>query len=168
MFELDCTPVETALVFTKRGFIVAEIGPEIEEAWKDHHRGYLREGRNREERSPPTAGYNCSGMVFASRRASILQYASVKRILDDDGYRTTEHPRVDDLVMYYFASGEWLHVGRIVRVPQIRVLSKLRDRYGEIVHDLYDYPLMPADARIEYWTDRINHAEPNPAARISI
>lgn len=113
----------------------------------------------------PTAGYNCFGHVFASRRTAIYPpqiEQIVDQILVEDGYSRIERlaeARVDDVVIYYDAQGP-THVARIVElraaalVPQHAftvpwVQSKFDDVSGEYVHAIDDHRWDPKPGEIK-------------------
>lgn len=102
----------------------------------------------------PTAGYNCFGHVFASRRTAIYS-PDIDQILFEDGYSRIDDPaafRVDDIVVYYDSRGA-THVARIVELRTGSLLdspsqhsitipwvqSKFDDVSGEYLHALEDY-----------------------------
>jgi hypothetical protein len=115
-----------------------------------------------EERKPDTGVYNCAGMVWASRRTSIM--GEYHKILADDGYRLLragEECSCADLVLYKNDVGTHMHVGVVILKPGIMggrpnipaVLSKWNSVSGEYVHSVNDHPLN-GDVSIEIWTDR--------------
>lgn len=121
-------------------------------------------------RKEPTAGYNCAGHVWASRRTSIYELKPAWSVIQvDDGYRLTRHPQPDDLVFYVEEDDELLHVARVVelregvtkqaeKIPW--AVSKWSDWTGEVLHSVYDHPFRPTFAvDIQYWTDRPSHSE---------
>ncbi len=128
-------------------------------------------GKNWEPRKPATGGYNCTGMVWASRRTCLFDPDDWRIALDDDGYRRLhpgESPELDDLAVYVKQGDtEILHVGRICELrmwqlpgganaaPIVWVLSKWDPTSGESRHHLQDVFLNGGemfDAQI--WTDR--------------
>ena len=170
MFELQRLqgPNEFQIALqTRRGRDVENaVGPALTEA---HHRRYAalleQYGRNWRERKPPTAGYNCAGHVWASRRTCIYEETEWKKILEDDGYRRTDQPMLDDIVLYVERERGVLHVGRIIELrqgvtetsPRIPwVISKWSDWSGEVFHHVRDVPfdMQGFDVNVECWTDR--------------
>lgn len=156
---------------TRRGRdIDNSVGPELTEA---HHRRYAalleQNGRNWQQRKPPSAGYNCAGHIWASRRTCIYEETEWKKILEDDGYRRTDRPMQDDVVIYVDPKVGVLHVGRIIELrgvtetpPRIPwVVSKWSDWSGEVVHHVKDVPFAGQgfDLTIECWTDRPNQGD---------
>jgi len=122
-----------------------------------------------EVRKTPTAGYNCAGHVWASRRTAIYDDSEYRKVFQDDGYRKTRSPREDDLAVYGDERGAIVHVAKIVRFqpgvastsePIPIVVSKLNDMSGEFVHAVSEHPFGDAcgDVAIEFWTDRENEA----------
>lgn len=104
--------------------------------------------------------YNCAGHVWADRRTGIHEGDDWIRILNEDGYRRTSSPKLDDIVLYYTQEDGYLHVAKIVefkiRISQrvAWVLSKWGHTYGEFYH-FVDDPWLP-DAhrvRVECWTN---------------
>lgn len=136
---------------------------------ESHRRRYdlllSRYGQNWQIRRPPSGCYNCAGHVWASRRTCIYEAEDWQLILADDGYRRTNEPVADDLILYVEKDQGILHIGRVLevragitagsrRIPW--VLSKWNDWSGEVCHFEQDHPLrMPGfTVTIEYWTDR--------------
>jgi hypothetical protein len=126
-------------------------------------------GARWKERKPPTGVYNCAGHVWASRRTTILEPESWRRILEDDGYRPLlprESPWPGDIVLYLDqdANGEILHVGRVfelapgltessARIPW--VISKWNSTFGESLHRAYDVPYgANFNFEVRFYTDR--------------
>lgn len=112
-----------------------------------------KHGANWKPRKPATGGYNCAGMVWASRRACLPSWQSWKTIVDEDGYRQIgdgEQLHVGDIVVYVRkADEEWVHVARVCELlrlsfgegegsPIPRVLSKWSPTLGESIHALSD------------------------------
>lgn len=115
-------------------------------------------------RKAPVGGYNCFGHVWASRRTAIYDLAVVRLILAEDGYRITQHPEVDDLVLMVEGS-DVFHVGRVAQLKSIApgstpvpwMVSKLDDWGGEVIHSAYDHPYDESQGfriEIQFWTDR--------------
>jgi len=111
-------------------------------------------------RKPPTAGYNCAGHVWASRRTAIYEHSEYMKVFADDGYRRTRTPKEDDLTVYVDEQGQIAHVARIISLrpgvaatsdPIPVVVSKLNDMQGEFVHMFNSHPF--GDVTIEFWTD---------------
>lgn len=146
--------------------IANTVGPELTDVHSRRYAALLHQsGRNWRERKPPSAGYNCAGHVWASRRTCIYEESEWRKILDDDGYRRTDEPIPDDIVLYLERERGVLHVGRILELregitatsPRIPwVVSKWSDWGGEVFHHVSDVPFHTQgfDVRIEYWTDR--------------
>jgi hypothetical protein len=121
-------------------------------------------------RKRPCGGYNCAGMVWASRRAVLPDPVDWRRVLSDDQYRQLRHdekPMPGDVAAYIREGGkEILHVARICHVrygtPPLEninktwAISKLHMVSGEVIHDAQDVPPLDGGERftIEYWTDR--------------
>jgi hypothetical protein len=120
-----------------------------------------------EVRKPPTGGYNCAGMVWASRRTALPAPDDWSRVLIEDGYRqlsSSEAPRLGDLAVYFsHRSNRIMHIGRVCRIDRItqesralpRILSKLDLTLGEVIHAVDDIVLDggdPFDVRL--YTDR--------------
>ena len=154
------------VVQTKRGRdIENEVGPELTD---DHLRLYEalvnKFGATWQRRKPATAGYNCAGHIWASRRTSIYEFEEVRKILEDDGYRRTDHPLPDDVVLYTDQQIGWLHASRVIQLqegitaqsrPIPLVVSKM-NWGGEVIHSAFHSPFTSPtfDLIIEYWTDR--------------
>lgn len=129
-------------------------------------------GQRWEERKPATGGYNCAGLVWASRRTCLYRPKDWRTVLVEDEYRKTEEPdvQVGDIAVYVRRSDlmtgqepEILHVGRICffrphsvlsRTPW--VISKWDPFYGEDIHEAYDCPQLCGGEpfTLEFWTDR--------------
>jgi len=112
-------------------------------------------------RKPPCGVYNCYGMVFASRRTSILDDGQIADILRDDGYRTIpEHDaRVADLVLYKDRKIGLLHVARVTHrhdLKALHALSKWNPTSGEDEHHIrhHCWTDQGFDVELEFWTDR--------------
>lgn len=108
-----------------------------------------------------TAVYNCTGLVFASRRTWVFP-DQLGIIIEDDGYEKLGNPnevQIGDIV-FYRHKGQVAHVGVIVQVKSsstsgpsvITVLSKWGG-HGEYVHSINDVPECYGKAE-EYWTER--------------
>lgn len=108
-----------------------------------------------------TAVYNCTGLVFASRRTWV-DTDHIAMILADDGYRrlaVESEAGIGDIVVYK-KNLALTHVGIIIGFDddlsvgsrEIKVLSKW-GADGEYIHRIDDVPVLfgvPA----EFWTDR--------------
>lgn len=122
-----------------------------------------------EIRKPPCGEYNCAGHVWASRRTCIYEPNAWDHILEDDGFRKTDSPISDDLVLYTDPKCGILHIGRVVslapgftregaKIPWI--VSKWDDTSGEVCHSVFDHPFGTVfDVSIEYRTDRPRTSE---------
>jgi hypothetical protein len=123
-------------------------------------------------RKPATGGYNCAGLVWASRRAALPDEKSWKTIINDDGYRRLlggEQVQIGDVVVYVKKnSNEWLHVARVCESKQIAfskhdesgnsipvALSKWDVSSGESIHAVEDVFLNGGeDFEVLFYTDR--------------
>ena len=121
-------------------------------------------------RKPATGVYNCFGMVFASRRTSVVD--DIDRVLREDGFRQLkigEKPRTGDLVCYRAESVDLLHVAVVTRIDPILgssnqelgtggvwALSKWDDGCGEDEHNIHHHAWGPEfdPIAIEFFTDR--------------
>jgi hypothetical protein len=129
---------------------------------RDKHPGWSN-------RKPASGGYNCAGLIWASRRVSLPSAPEWRRVLNDDGYRHTDFPDVlpGDIVLYLKASdppetAEILHVACVyffrnvggVDVPM--AVSKWDAQCGEDIHDVQDCAQLCGGEphRIQYWTER--------------
>ena len=158
-FRLFGTAEERIVVQTKLGNdLDAIIGPEPSAQCKSNFE-VLRKtyGANWVEiRKQPSGGYNCAGMVWASRRAHLPVPADWQRVLDDDGYRQIPEnkAKTGDVVVYVRnCDNQISHVGRICRIeklfagtsevdsPIARVLSKWDVTSGECIHAIKDVHL---------------------------
>lgn len=100
-----------------------------------------------------TGGYNCAGLVWASRRAVVPAPSDWERILSDDGYVPIDDAKaaIGDIVVYRDSEppNEILHVGRVCRMDALLVtgessieskrgilmiVSKLDGTLGEVIH----------------------------------
>ena len=108
--------------------------------------------------------YNCAGLVLASRRTFIVDFANVPAYLKEDGYRpltAEEPPWPGDVVVYKSDGGSVEHLGIILEVPTGRleaaagplIMSKW-GHFGEYVHRLMDKPA-PLGTLAEVWTERL-------------
>ncbi len=122
-------------------------------------------GGNWINRKPACGGYNCFGMVFASRRTAVLDAedadAQIDDILGDDGYRpiTEAEAVVGDLVLYKDKSIGLLHAARITRRGDLKVLfalSKWDSTSGEDEHHIRHHCWTDAgfEVELQFWTDR--------------
>jgi len=117
-------------------------------------------------RRGPVGGYNCVGHVWASRRTGVFDdlESQIDRIMQDDGFRTTEVCVPGDLVAYWqkLENGgrRFVHVGEVVELRSMLgtdvkipwVLSKVDATSGEVLHHFRD---VACDFdTIEFWTDR--------------
>jgi len=123
-----------------------------------------------EIRKPPSGGYNCAGMVWATRRAHLPSPEDWQLVLNDDGYREIRENEATtgDIVVYYRnCDNEISHIGRICRTdrifvgttemgaPQPRVLSKWDVTSGECIHAIQDVHLDGGEpVTAKFYTDR--------------
>lgn len=95
--------------------------------------------------------YNCFGLVWATRRTAIYEFPEVRKIIEDDGYRSTSEEATDvgDIVVYWDLKHGPLHAGIVVgRVPLLHggstttltILSKWNDDGPEVLHRVEDVP----------------------------
>ena len=120
-------------------------------------------------RKPATGVYNCFGMVFASRRTSVVD--DIESVLREDGFRqlnTGENPMTGDLACYRAESAGLLHVAVVTRIDPIKdpsnqklgrgpvfALSKWDDGCGEDEHNINHHAWDPEwGIAIEFFTDR--------------
>ena len=116
------------------------------------------------QRKPACGVYNCFGMVFASRRTSILEPDQIIKILTDDGYGEIDkdHAGIGDLALYWDRQrGECVHAAVILRrksigtTPVLFALSKWNSACGEDVHRDNDHCYRNVgDIVLRYFTDR--------------
>jgi hypothetical protein len=121
-------------------------------------------GDNWIPRKPCCGGYNCFGMLFASRRTGIFDDEEVESIFGDDGYRRIDDLRevcVGDIAIYRTRpSGAIAHGGRVVSmvpgepIPRIWVLSKWNLGWGEDVHPIGEIPIDEQHRSWEIWTEK--------------
>lgn len=115
-------------------------------------------------RKGPCGGYNCYGMVFASRRTAISEDERIPDILEDDGFRcvSEQDARPGDIVFYRDRKYGRFHVALVMRREQgtgsmsaLFALSKWNDAFGEDEHNVahHCWPDDP-DIKIEFWTER--------------
>jgi hypothetical protein len=121
-------------------------------------------------RKPPTGGYNCAGMVWATRRAHLPTPEDWQMILTDDGYREIREAdaEIGDIVVYYrICDNLPSHVGRVCRIdrllvgnskagqPNPRILSKWDVTSGECIHAVTDVHLDGGEpVKPRFFTDR--------------
>lgn len=131
-------------------------------------------GKNWLPRKAACGGYNCAGLVWASRRTALPDPADWARILLDDGYRTLAHeeiPRIGDVALYVKPeTREVIHVARVCGSKSLEDpggrplggtrpipwgLSKWDAKSGEDCHAVRDVYLNGGEEfEVEYWTDR--------------
>lgn len=134
-------------------------------------------GKQWVNRKPATGGYNCFGMLFASRRTFITDEGEgdVECILKEDGYRQLSDQNevvTGDIVLYrekttrsiyhvcvvtHVASLQLLHGDRSsnTRGGIIYALSKWSGECGEDEHHVEHHCWKECDVEMEYWTDRL-------------
>ena len=125
-------------------------------------------GANWEKRIEPCGIYNCTGLVWASRRTAIYGDPEWEKIYQDDAYRElndSELPMPGDLAIYSHSEAGYIHVGLVLYLepglvktgsPIPKILSKWNDASGEYIHFPGDVPFRDevADFQLRYWTDR--------------
>lgn len=109
-----------------------------------------------------TSIYNCMGMVFATRRTTVLP-DELEMILEDDDFRRISFEwelMAGDVVVYRDTTGFVVHVGLVAEIRtnlsdgsrEVIVLSQW-GADGEYFHRVDDVnPVLGSPA--EYWTDR--------------
>ncbi|HVA46889.1 MAG TPA: hypothetical protein VNH11_11030 [Pirellulales bacterium] len=161
----------TIAVETKAGRSIANLVELMPDAKgiADYARFAAQHGGGWISRTPATGVYNCAGMVWASRRTSVLDPRLWQQIIDDDGYEwlpKSVFPMPGDVAAYVdLDADELLHVGRVAyhveglsaegrRVPMI--ISKWNSAAGESIHREYDVPFAKwgFNFEIRYLTDR--------------
>ena len=116
-------------------------------------------------RKGPCGGYNCYGLVFATRRTAIYEDDQIADILKDDGHRQIreEEVRPGDIVLYRDRTQGILHAALILRcqesvgpTPIPFALSKWNDTCGEDEHNvhLHIWSGPENDVDLEFWTER--------------
>ena len=96
-------------------------------------------------RTPASAGYNCHGLTFLSRRAWLVRRQAVDLVLEDDGYLEIASTEVmpGDIAVYYSESGDPNHSAIVVEPaelePAIVVVSKWAHA-DEVIHPLRHCP----------------------------
>ena len=170
MFEeeilLGDTKGRIVLETRERRRIDNEVAPEPGE---QAHRKYaaLRKkfGQAWINRKGPCGGYNCYGMVFATRRTAIYEDEQIPDILKDDGYRQIPEKEVrpGDIVLYRDQRLGLLHAALVMRckewegaTPVSFALSKWNDVCGEDEHNVrhHMWPTPDYDVVVEFWTER--------------
>lgn len=149
------------IIQTRRGWTIEteEFPEEPPARLAAYHNRYKREFPLNELRRGPTAAYNCFGMVFAVRRASVME-TSIETILQDDRYRRLrqeEHPSVGDVAIYK-EGAEIEHAGVLVgfKEPIMEGGSRIpivMSKWGpgpEYIHLIESAPY----GKVEIWTDR--------------
>ena len=122
-----------------------------------YHARFSREYPENILRRQPTASYNCFGLVFACRRACVMD-DSVNVILRDDGYRPLgrgELPVAGDIVIYY-EDGRPEHVGVVI---ELRELGNLKipiviSKWGPGPEYIHNVMRTPYGLDYKYWTER--------------
>ena len=118
-------------------------------------------------RKGPCGGYNCYGMVFATRRTAIYEDEQIPDILEDDGYRQIPEKdvRPGDIVLYRDRDPKLglLHAALVMRrqewqgaIPVSFALSKWNDVCGEDGHNVrhHIWPRPGYDVVLEFWAER--------------
>jgi hypothetical protein len=116
-------------------------------------------------RKSPCGGYNCYGMVFATRRTAIYEDQQIPDILEDDGYRRIPETdvRPGDIVLYRDARLGLLHAALVMRrqewggtIPASFALSKWDDVCGEDEHEVrrHIWTAPEYNVDLEFWTER--------------
>ncbi|MEX1224845.1 MAG: hypothetical protein WEA31_09890 [Pirellulales bacterium] len=129
-----------------------------------YHQYRIQFGNRWIQRKSACGGYNCFGMLFASRRTGIFEASEVEKILHDDGYELLDDVRsvrTGDIVLYRLKpSGELAHGSRVVTVvprkpvPDIWVLSKWNIGWGEDIHPIGEICMENSVRHWEIWTER--------------
>jgi hypothetical protein len=156
--------------------IVNEITPAPPSRELELYAALVRKHNGWELRKAPAGGYNCAGMVWASRRTGIFDDLDKQAcdILKDDGYRLLaggEAVKCGDLALYWESvspRNNLYHVGVVMELrPTLfmtggqvssqtpMILSKFNSSSGEALHrdrDIFFFE--GATYSIEYWTDR--------------
>ena len=97
--------------------------------------------------------YNCHGMTLASRRTWIFETATIRKILDDDGYSEvlTGNALPGDLAVYYEPNGEISHTGIVIREKgPSDFFPTLVSKWGggaEVIHVANNCPYDPSNIR---------------------
>ncbi len=134
-----------------------------EQAHRKH--AALRSGQPWTNRKGPCGGYNCYGMVFATRRTAIYENDQIPDILEDDGYRQIceDEVRPGDIVLYRDRTQWLLHSALVLRrqkwegkIPIPFALSKWNDICGEDEHNVHHHiwPEPEYNVVLEFWTER--------------
>lgn len=143
------------------------------ESGEQAHRKYAavrkKFGQTWINRKGPCGGYNCYGMVFATRRTAIYDDddEQIPDILKDDGYRQIPEKdvRPGDIVLYRDRDPKLglLHAALVMRrqewegaIPVSFALSKWDDVCGEDEHNVrhHIWPTPEYDVVLEFWTER--------------
>ncbi len=71
-------------------------------------------------RSEPSGYFNCHGLVFAARRAEIINASEVQKILKEDEYIEIKSRDVmpGDVILYHTSDGDIEHSGIVVTSPE--------------------------------------------------
>lgn len=134
--------------------------------WRDSHVGMpLMSAKIEGDIKPPSVmrastdpGFNCHGLTFGSRRASILS-VEVATILREDGYKRIQDVAnilPGDCVIYYSDEGDPEHSGIVVSVPEgplsePQIVSKWGPGGPEVLHFLTHVPLAYARGDIRFY-----------------
>jgi len=131
-----------------------------------------RYGQNWRLRKEATGGYNCAGLVWASRRVALPNPDDWEKILQEDGYRKLdgkEDAAVGDVVVYRQQDNhEILHVARVCEIRRLHLspttysdtalpsaLSKWDLTFGESIHAIQDIYLNGGvEFVVEIYSDR--------------
>lgn len=165
--------VETKLRTRIDNVITPDADEKARSVYKEIKRKY---GKNWSNRKPATGGYNCFGMLFASRRTYITDEGegNVECILKEDGYRKLSDQnkvKTGDIVLYRDKSRKSIyHVCVVTRLNSLQLssgehsssksgkiiyaLSKWGDVFGEDEHHIQHHCWVDMDVEIEFWTDR--------------
>ena len=147
------------------------VGPSAGPVCHNHFNALRQRHPHWEVRKEACGVYNCAGMVWASRRASLPNPDDWRLILSEDGYRPLrngESVAIGDIAVYIRRGGtEILHVGRVCRLDRLqvyghstqthpRILSKLDLSSGEAIHAFDDVVLNGGEAfEVHILTDRL-------------
>lgn len=122
-------------------------------------------GQTWTNRTEPCGGYNCYGMVFATRRTAIYDDDQIPDILADDGYRQIHENEVrpGDIVLYRERTHGLLHAALVLRrqewdgsTPVPFALSKWSAISGEDEHNVHHHIWQEPEYNVdlEFWTER--------------
>jgi hypothetical protein len=159
-FGTEADP-ESLGIFTKKRYRIRDSQPpEMEPAYLLSMARFHETRYDSIRRRSLTATYNCYGMVFASRRTSLVEPKEIYRILQDDGYERIHdrlQVRLGDVVLYRMTpQGDISHVGLVSRIDFSPRNFELLSKWGDCGEYFHNENIVPPEfgRPSEYWSER--------------